>query len=80
MAYTVEDLKPGLRYIAPKQTLTITPHHRTVVITECDGITVWYRHYGSKHIRDTSVERFLSVINDRLHRHSVSLDPKEDAT
>lgn len=76
--HTREDLQPGAKIIAPKQSNNISAQHRTMVVERCDGEIVYYRHFGSPVVRHESVERFLDVVNQYLHPFSSSLDPKED--
>lgn len=66
MQFTADDLLPGMVLDVAKQGLAITPRTIKVKISWIDHDTVYYRVEGETGVKDTPIDRFLFIVNQRI--------------
>jgi hypothetical protein len=60
---TVHDLEPGQRHVVKGQGTAITPRTLVVTVHWIGPEAVHYLTEGDSTIKETSLERFLSILN-----------------
>lgn len=63
MAVTYDDLEPGLELNVKNQGTCITPIEIKVTIQWVCPIAVYYTVEGDSKIKETTIERFLEIVN-----------------
>ena len=64
---TIDDLKPGASFQV-EDGMTITPSIVTVHVNWIDSQSVYYTKPPLRSIRQTSIERFLEIVNHAERR------------
>lgn len=65
MKLSASDLIPGMELIAPNQGTNITPTFVKVRIYWVGPDSVHYQIHGSSKVEETTLERFLEIINQK---------------
>ena len=69
MKYTQADIIKGAKFWAHLQSTTISGYSMSVVVVWVDDKTVGYVLDGGIVVRETPIDRFLWIINQKVKRH-----------